>query len=173
MVELLGEGKALLFYSSETEEMAHLCHRVLVMREGGIAAELAGPEADAEALVAAVAEGACRRLSATAPIAPAAAGGTSLVQRRRCCSRCAILAGTLGVYIGALLLPTLHRLPDRFDWTSLLNTSLPLVFAAVGQSVVVLTRGLDLSVGGMIALCGTPRRDAHGRERRRACSSGA
>jgi ribose transport system ATP-binding protein len=53
MMELAGEGKALLFYSSETEEMAHLCHRVLVMREGALAAELAGPSADAETIVAA------------------------------------------------------------------------------------------------------------------------
>jgi ribose transport system ATP-binding protein len=53
MMELAGEGKALLFYSSETEEMAHLCHRVLVMREGAVAAELAGQETDAEAIVTA------------------------------------------------------------------------------------------------------------------------
>jgi ribose transport system ATP-binding protein len=53
MLELLGEGKALLFYSSETEETAHLCHRVIVIREGRAAAELAGAEVDAEALVAA------------------------------------------------------------------------------------------------------------------------
>ena len=42
--------------------------------------------------------------------------------------------------------------PTGFDWVSFLNTSMPLVFAAVGQSVVVLTRGLDLSVGGMISV---------------------
>jgi ribose transport system ATP-binding protein len=53
MIGLLGEGKALLFYSSETEETAHLCHRVIVIREGRAAAELAGDEADAEGLVAA------------------------------------------------------------------------------------------------------------------------
>jgi len=53
MMELVAEGKSLLFYSSETEEMARLCHRVLVMREGRIAAELAGEAADAEAIVAA------------------------------------------------------------------------------------------------------------------------
>jgi ribose transport system ATP-binding protein len=53
MMELIGEGKSLLFYSSETEEMARLCHRVLVMREGRVATELAGDEADAEAIVAA------------------------------------------------------------------------------------------------------------------------
>ena len=53
MVQLLGEGKALLFYSSETEETAHLCHRVIVIREGRGLVELGREEADAEALVAA------------------------------------------------------------------------------------------------------------------------
>jgi ribose transport system permease protein len=42
--------------------------------------------------------------------------------------------------------------PTGFDWLSFLNTAMPLVFAAVGQSVVVLTRGLDLSIGGMISV---------------------
>ena len=53
MMQLVREGKSLLFYSSETEEMARLCHRVLVMREGRFAAELAGGQTDAEAIVAA------------------------------------------------------------------------------------------------------------------------
>jgi ribose transport system ATP-binding protein len=53
VVELAAQGKALLYYSSETEEIAQLCHRVLVMREGKIVSELSGPDADAEALVAA------------------------------------------------------------------------------------------------------------------------
>jgi ribose transport system ATP-binding protein len=53
MMELVAEGKSLLFYSSETEEVARLCHRVLVMREGRVAAELTGPSTDAEAIVAA------------------------------------------------------------------------------------------------------------------------
>jgi len=53
MMELVAEGKSLLFYSSETEEMARLCHRILVMREGRVAAELSGATTDAEAIVAA------------------------------------------------------------------------------------------------------------------------
>jgi ribose transport system ATP-binding protein len=53
MMRLAAEGKAILFYSSDTEELAHLCHRVLVLRDGHIAAELAPPELDAEAIVAA------------------------------------------------------------------------------------------------------------------------
>jgi ribose transport system ATP-binding protein len=53
MVRLAGEGRAILFYSSDTEELAHLCHRVLVLRDGRVAAELAPPALDAEAIVAA------------------------------------------------------------------------------------------------------------------------
>ena len=53
MVRLAGEARAILFYSSDAEELAHLCHRVLVMREGAIAASLAGPALSAEAIVAA------------------------------------------------------------------------------------------------------------------------
>jgi ribose transport system ATP-binding protein len=52
VVELAAEGKALLYYSSETEEIAQLCNRVLVMREGRVVAEL-GSDADAEAIVSA------------------------------------------------------------------------------------------------------------------------
>ncbi|HLI11252.1 MAG TPA: sugar ABC transporter ATP-binding protein [Alphaproteobacteria bacterium] len=53
MRRLAGEGRAILFYSSDAEELAHLCHRVLVMREGRIAAELAAPGIAAEDIVAA------------------------------------------------------------------------------------------------------------------------
>jgi ribose transport system permease protein len=62
-----------------------------------------------------------------------------------------ILAGMAALYIG-LFFRQLSRFPGTFEWTSVVNTSMPLVYAAVGQSVVVLTRGLDLSVGGMIDL---------------------
>ena len=53
VAKLAADGKAVLYYSSETEEIANLCHRVLVLREGRIAAELPGPVGDAERIVAA------------------------------------------------------------------------------------------------------------------------
>jgi ribose transport system ATP-binding protein len=53
IAELAAQGKAILFYSSETEEIANLCHRVLVLREGRVSAELDGPVGDAERIVAA------------------------------------------------------------------------------------------------------------------------
>lgn len=62
-----------------------------------------------------------------------------------------ILVLMVALYVG-LFYGQLSRFPGNFEWTSVVNTSMPLVFAAVGQSIVVLTRGLDLSVGGMIDL---------------------
>lgn len=53
IAELAAQGKAVLLYSSETEEIARLCHRVLVLRGGRISVELPGPVGDAEVIVAA------------------------------------------------------------------------------------------------------------------------
>ncbi len=53
MLRLAAEGRSILFYSSDAEELAHLSHRVLVMREGRIAAELRPPGITAEQIVAA------------------------------------------------------------------------------------------------------------------------
>jgi ribose transport system ATP-binding protein len=53
ITRLAGEGYAILLYSSDAEELAHLCHRVLVMRRGVIVAELPAARLSAEAIVAA------------------------------------------------------------------------------------------------------------------------
>jgi ribose transport system ATP-binding protein len=55
---LAAQGHAILLYSSDTEELAHLSHRVLVMGEGTVAAELKQPTCTAEAIVAAAVRGA-------------------------------------------------------------------------------------------------------------------
>jgi ribose transport system permease protein len=45
-----------------------------------------------------------------------------------------------------------QRLPGNFELTSTVNSAVPLAFAAVGQCFVVLTKGIDLSVGGVVDL---------------------
>jgi ribose transport system ATP-binding protein len=51
VVQLAEQGRTVLFYSSETEEVAQMSHRVLVMREGRIAAELTGEQITAEEII--------------------------------------------------------------------------------------------------------------------------
>ena len=60
-----------------------------------------------------------------------------------------ILAGTVIFYV-VLFYASLGRFPGNFELTSTTNSALPLVFATVGQTIVFLCRGIDLSVGGMM-----------------------
>jgi ribose transport system ATP-binding protein len=53
MLRLAAAGHTLLFYSTDTEELAHICHRVIIMREGRFVAELEGQAITPEAIVAA------------------------------------------------------------------------------------------------------------------------
>lgn len=63
----------------------------------------------------------------------------------------AILVITVGAYLG-FFQAQFQRMPNDFAWDSTITNALPLVFAGVGQGIVVLTRGLDLSVGGTMDL---------------------
>jgi ribose transport system permease protein len=60
-----------------------------------------------------------------------------------------ILVTLTALYVG-LFHGQLHRYPGVFEWTSVVNTAMPTVLVAVGQSIVVVTRGIDLSLGGII-----------------------
>ncbi len=63
-----------------------------------------------------------------------------------------VLAATAVAYL-VVYTSRLGRFPTSFDYLSILNTTLPLVFVAIGQSLVVLTGGIDLSVGGIVSVC--------------------
>lgn len=63
----------------------------------------------------------------------------------------AILLLSIAVFAGMFVLEQ-GRLPGNFEITSTVNNTMPLALAAVGQTLVVLTRGIDLSVGGVIDL---------------------
>jgi ribose transport system permease protein len=64
---------------------------------------------------------------------------------------CAMLAAALVIYVG-LYVATQDRLPGGFELTSTVNNTMPLAFAGLAQTLVVLTRGIDLSVGGIVDL---------------------
>jgi ribose transport system ATP-binding protein len=49
--EVAGDGVAVVIVSSEHEDLAHLCNRVLVMRRGRVGVELAGADVSEERIV--------------------------------------------------------------------------------------------------------------------------
>jgi ribose transport system ATP-binding protein len=53
LTKLCAEGKTILFYSSDDEELLGLCDRVLVLHDGKIRSELIGDDLNKESLVSA------------------------------------------------------------------------------------------------------------------------
>ena len=53
LTKLLDEGKTILFYSSDDEELVGLCDRVLVLHDGKIHTELSGADLTKENLISA------------------------------------------------------------------------------------------------------------------------
>jgi ribose transport system permease protein len=54
------------------------------------------------------------------------------------------------IFYVVLFYASLGRFPGNFELTSTTNSAMPLVFATMGQTIVFLCRGIDLSVGGMM-----------------------
>ena len=63
---------------------------------------------------------------------------------------------TIYVFLGALMIFVSVFNQDFFtlgNFKNLLRSSFPLLMAALGQTLVILTGGIDLSLGGIVALC--------------------
>jgi ribose transport system permease protein len=75
------------------------------------------------------------------------------VKLRRFAARQGWTVGVLGILI-ALLIVEANVAPNftSFDVQSLVIAGMPLAFAAMAQAVVVISRGVDLSVGSVMAL---------------------
>ena len=62
-----------------------------------------------------------------------------------------VLGASIVIY-AAIYYAQLGVWPGGFELTSTVNNTMPLVLAGLGQTIVILTRGLDLSVGGIVDL---------------------
>jgi ribose transport system permease protein len=62
-----------------------------------------------------------------------------------------LLVAMLVIYV-VLFMASIGTFPGAFEAASIADHAVPLALAAVGQSLVILTRGIDLSVGGMMDL---------------------
>ncbi len=92
------------------------------------------------------------------PLGPAgsAASPRSAVRRQQLIAQnaplvvaIALLVAMLVIYI-VLFVVSIGSFPGTFEAASITDHAAPLSLAAVGQSLVILTRGIDLSVGGMM-----------------------
>ncbi len=158
---LAADGFGIVLCSSEMSEILTQCHRIAVFREGRVVAELSRDEATEERILAAAA-------GADAEGKPAGAGrsdnppGDPPSFRRRAVSRLARLSSALGlaavVLLSVVFSPVRGGRPvflDLGNLTDILRQVAEKGILAVGMTAVIVTGGIDLSVGSILALAAT------------------
>ena len=144
---LATQGLTILLISSELPEVLGMSDRVLVMREGRLVAELSRAEATQERVIQAA----------------AGVGGRRVIARVRAMKPQELAAAAfrlreIGIVI-ALSRSWLCSSASRADnfltasnWQDIAQNVSIVVVVAVGETMVVLTRNIDLSVGSIVGL---------------------
>ena len=146
LTQLAAQGMALLFISAEVEELLRVSTRIVVMRDRRQAGSLPGgcTEDQVYALIAAPAEAAqCRRAAIRKLLA------LPLFWP------CATLA--LLIVLNAIANPGFLALAWRDghlygNLIDILNRAAPLALVSAGMTLVIAARGLDISVGAVVAI---------------------
>ena len=138
--ELAAQGKSVLYYTSELEEVQLVCDRVVVIFGGRVVDAFPADIADEATLT---------RAAYGLPRARRAAE-RAMIRRLR---REGWVAGLFALF--ALLLVATRLIQPGYgggDFGSLARAVLPYAFAIAAQTVVVIAGGIDLSVASMMAL---------------------
>jgi ribose transport system ATP-binding protein len=142
---LADDGKAVVMCSGDALELEGMCDRVIIFSRGTAVAELTGDAITEERITgAAVTAVGARREKATAPAA----------------ARRVMRGDGLAIPIVALMILVLAIVTagkddaflGSFNLSNLLLLSTALVLASMGQLIVLLTAGVDLSVGPTMGL---------------------
>jgi hypothetical protein len=140
---------SLIVISSELEELIAYSSRIFVLRDREHVAELTGENVSTSRIVT----GDCRRAEKD--------GGRMTSSQKALLIR---LAPQL-IALGAILLLNFIMFPQFFNVTiqngrfygsfiDVLNRGAPVALLATGMTLVIATKGIDLSVGAVIAICG-------------------
>jgi ribose transport system ATP-binding protein len=158
---LADAGKAVVVCSSDALELEGLCDRIYVLSRGAVVAELAGDEVTEEKITGAAvnAAGARRDRKATGRRGPGLRLGRlgrlglgPLTRLRRGDN---VATPIVTLLIAVLAIVTASKASTFFgsyNIENLLELSTALIFVSLGQQVVLLTGGVDLSVGPMMGL---------------------
>ena len=141
-------GTPVVVLSSDNVELAGLCDRILVFSRGQVVRELAGDQISEHAITEASLTAALSENSAVPPPDPRRTGKgrrvRSLFSGEQAPSYFLVLAI---IALAALTSSVSGRFLSDFNINSMLGLLAPLLFLAAGQLIVMLTGGIDLSVG--------------------------
>jgi ribose transport system ATP-binding protein len=156
--ELAHTGIALLFYSTDYEELIGMCDRVAVCYGGKLIQELGGQELNEHNLITAA-------LNLSEKSAPTDSSAKSIVSGRRTAATTLPVLRRFwkrnaGAVLSFLVFAVMFVLfaaqqPNGLSTnvlTSLSNKGVVLAFVAMAQTLVILTGGFDLSVGMILTM---------------------
>jgi len=151
MREIADQGLSVLLFTSELPEIRLACDRAIVLFGGQISGEMPAAEADEARPLAGGARLDPRRGRSGARMTDAKARNTSAPWRTL--SRVLRFLGMPLLFVASLA-ATVAVHPDfgSFEIQSLALGALPLALAAAAQAIVVISGGIDLSIGSMIAV---------------------
>ncbi|MGI8550369.1 MAG: ABC transporter permease subunit [Dehalococcoidia bacterium] len=152
---LASRGYAILYYTTDLQELVNVADRVLVMNDGVIAATLVGDERTEEQVLHAILRHQHVASAASGAGRPRRSAGLAVIAQlwRATYGRSsrilpfALLAGLVALYAarqsGVLTVSELNLT---------MAAALPLILVGAGQAIAILSGGFDLSVGGIISL---------------------
>ena len=178
--EMAEAGSSVLLFTSELPEIGLVCDRAIVLFGGEVVAEMPASEADegtllraAHGLGVASDDGARAAASvrrdmdvprrATEAVALTASSSSDVKQPSASSGLVEKIGSVLAGYPALVGMPALlvvflaatvaiHPTFDSFDAQSIAMAALPLACAAAAQAVVVISGGIDLSIGSVMAV---------------------
>ena len=154
--ELADQGLSIILVSSELPEIIGMSDRILVMREGRIACELEAEGATEEKILAAGLSDSAA-VESQADTRPGNAGKPISLRTKLnvLCNR--LVQTDLVVFLTLLCLVgigvfTSESFLNKYNLTSIMRHAAALGIVSMGQAVVMISGGLDISVGSLVSL---------------------
>jgi len=151
---LASQGFGILFVSSDLPEILGMSDRILVMRKGTIVAEFDAVEASEEKILAAalLSPSQAEEHQAESGSPPASPGRRGAWFRRiwKLSADHIVYIFLIALFLAGVC--TSKRFLSPYNLTSILRHAVPLGLVAMGQAFVMVSGGVDLSVGSVITL---------------------
>jgi ABC-type sugar transport system ATPase subunit/ribose/xylose/arabinose/galactoside ABC-type transport system permease subunit len=162
IADLARQGMAIILISSELPELIGMSDRILVVREGRLTGEFPGGEATQEQVLYAMTDAAAEGTAETMPRPADRPTSMPVARKDRSVAPGGWLARLaarrelgLALAMAAVVIPVTLVNPRMLSGANIESLAMDgalLAIVAIGQMLVILTRGIDLSVAAVIGL---------------------
>lgn len=153
--EVSESGVPVVIASSDAKELEGLCDTVLVMSRGHVVETLRGDDINEERMIHAAVSSTAHTIERAERKASTSAGSSWAGRARRFLQgdyAPSVLLAVVMVALGGYILAGNDRYLNDFNISSMLLLATTLGFIALGQTIALLTGGIDLSVGPLVGL---------------------